>query len=244
MRVDGRVWSALEKDGWRLRWLPEVDSTNRVVADAAREGEAQGLVVAADHQTAGRGRLDRPWDAPAGTALLASILLRPDLHPSRLHLVTAAVGLSAAAVLAARGVSAELKWPNDLLVGEAKLAGILAEAVGGAVVVGIGVNLSAAPAGAAAADVVAGRPIDAGDLLAGVLGELSGRLGRWDEVVLEYEGKCATVGRRVRVERAAGALVGRASRVEADGALVVTLDATGEEVAVSAGDVIHLRPAP
>ena len=133
-----------------VRVLAEVDSTNRVVRHEADAGVAEGLVVIAEHQTAGRGRLGRTWEAPASSAVLASILLRPGLAPSDLHLVTAAVALAArAACSSIGGVAVDLKWPNDLLAGEAKLAGILAEASRGAVGGGSGLNVATCPPGAA-----------------------------------------------------------------------------------------------
>ena len=125
-----------------VRWLSEIDSTNRYLTDEARAGAPTGLVVVADHQTAGRGRLGRTWVAPPGASLLVSLLLRPTVAADRRHLLVMAAGLAMAeAVEAETGVVAGLKWPNDLLVGERKLAGILAEVAGDALVVGIGVNI-------------------------------------------------------------------------------------------------------
>ena len=110
-------------------------------------GAPEGLVALADFQTAGRGRLDRRWESPPGASLLCSILLRAPVAPDELQLVVAAVALSArAAIVRLSGVRPDLKWPNDLIVGDAKLAGLLAEIVssgdGLAAVVGIGVNLT------------------------------------------------------------------------------------------------------
>ena len=114
-----------------VRRLAEIDSTNRYLLDEARAGAAAGLVVVADHQTAGRGRLGRTWVAPPGASLLMSLLLRPTVPVDRRHVLVMAAGLAMAeAVETETGVIAGLKWPNDLLVGERKLAGILAEAAG------------------------------------------------------------------------------------------------------------------
>ncbi len=228
-----------------LRWLDETDSTNRVALDAARAGAAEGLVVVADHQSAGRGRLGRRWEAPAGTALLASVLLRPSgLAPDRLHLVTSAVGLSAvAACRRLGGFTPGLKWPNDLLVGDAKLAGILAEVLGDAVVVGLGLNVSAAPAGAISFEEAARRPVGRVELLVAVLRELDGRYGRWDDVAGEYAATCATVGRRVAVEDASGVRRGTAVGVDPGGRLLVAFGDRPPE-ALSAADVVHLRDVP
>ena len=114
---------------WDVRRHADLDSTNRQAADLARAGAPEGVVVVADHQTAGRGRLGRVWDAPPGSSLLMTVLLRPALDAARLHLVTMAVALAAADACAeVAGFVPELKWPNDLVVQDRKLAGILAEA--------------------------------------------------------------------------------------------------------------------
>jgi BirA family biotin operon repressor/biotin-[acetyl-CoA-carboxylase] ligase len=139
-----------------VRHFAEIDSTNRYLLDLARAGAPEGAVAVADFQSAGRGRLGRRWEAPAGANLLASVLLRPTLDPEELPLCTAAVALAAAdACGRGAGVDPELKWPNDLMVGGRKLAGILAEAIpagaelGPAVVVGLGLNVRWPPPEAA-----------------------------------------------------------------------------------------------
>ncbi len=228
--------------------LAVTDSTNRVVAERAAAGAAEGLVVAADLQTAGRGRLDRTWEAQSGTSLLVSILLRPvDLPVARWHLITAAAGLAGRrACQHVAGFSPDLKWPNDLLVGDGKLAGILAEARGSALVIGMGCNVHDAPPGAACLDAAAGRRVDRSDLLGAWLAALDSCLGRWDELAADYAATCSTVGRVVAVERdgdpAGGQrLVGLAEAIDDQGRLVVR-PTTGPAVAVAAGDVIHVRP--
>jgi BirA family biotin operon repressor/biotin-[acetyl-CoA-carboxylase] ligase len=221
------------------------ESTNRVVAERAAAGAAEGLVVAAERQTAGRGRLDRSWEAEAGAALLVSILLRPaGLRPSRFYLVTAAAGLAAReACQRVGGFTPDLKWPNDLLIGERKLAGILAEATAPVVVVGMGLNVHSAPPGAAWADEAAGRRIDRSELLAAWLSGLDRLLGDWDAVLSAYRRACATVGRTVAVELAGDRVVGTAEAIDDDGRLVLR-EAGGGRVAVASGDVIHVRPDP
>jgi len=116
----------------QIRCYEDVDSTNRLAMDAARSGATEGLVVTAEHQRAGRGRLGRTWEAPPGRNLLASILLRPRIEPADRHLVTAMAALAAAdAVSALAGFPPLVKWPNDLLTPDGrKLAGVLAEADG------------------------------------------------------------------------------------------------------------------
>jgi BirA family transcriptional regulator, biotin operon repressor / biotin---[acetyl-CoA-carboxylase] ligase len=239
-----------------IRFLEETDSTNRVVAELAAAGAPEGLVVATDLQTAGRGRLDRTWEARTGMALLVSVLLRPvGLDRARWHLLTVATGLAARrACQEVAGFLPDLKWPNDLLVGDRKLAGILAESVGAgpAVVVGMGLNVHDAPPGASFVDEAAGHRVARAALLVRWLTHLDGLLGRWDDVAGLYREQCATIGQRVRVQQGSSDLVGRAEGVDGDGRLLVRLDGgsggaaggdRGRVVAVAAGDVIHLRPA-
>ena len=134
-----------------VRWFEALDSTNRYLLNEARRGAAEGLVVVADHQSAGRGRLGRRWEAPRAANLLVSVLLRPRLPIDARHLASAVVALAAAdACEALSGVAVDVKWPNDLLVGGRKLAGVLAEADVGAedrspIVVGIGINVAWPP---------------------------------------------------------------------------------------------------
>ena len=230
-----------------MRRFDEIDSTNRYVLDEARAGAAEGLVVVADHQTAGRGRLGRTWTAPAGSSLLVSVLLRPSLPAARLHLVTAAMALAAGdACEGESGVRPALKWPNDLIIGdprsgERKLAGVLAEAELPAVVVGLGLNLTwPGASGAGALSDAAGRSIDASGLLDRLLVGLGALMADWDAVATRYQRDCVTVGRRVRVTLEEGeAFSGKAVDVDHNGYLRV---ATGGGVrVVSAADVVHLR---
>jgi BirA family transcriptional regulator, biotin operon repressor / biotin---[acetyl-CoA-carboxylase] ligase len=240
---------------WDVRRFDEIDSTNAYLRGEARRGAREGVVAVADHQSAGRGRLDRRWEAPAGASLLASMLFRPEFDPAELHLLTAAVALAAAeACREVAGVGPVVKWPNDLLVGEAKLAGVLAEAefvdpAAGAVVVGIGLNVDwPGPDGVEGTCLrdLSGGPVDRAVLLDALLSALSTRRGMLDtapgrrEVAAELRERCATLGRRVRVELAAEAVVGVAVEVDDAGHLVVRT-ATGTRT-VSAGDVVHLRP--
>ncbi len=228
-----------------IRLLAVTGSTNRDVARLAQAAAPEGVVVAADLQTAGRGRLDRRWEAAPGAGLLVSVLLRPQgLAASRRHLVTAAAGLAAQDACAeVAGVTPDLKWPNDLLVGDGKLAGILAEVVSAAVVVGMGLNVHDGPAEAAVLDAVAGRRVARGELLAAWLRTLDRLLGDWDAVARLYRGRCATVGRLVAVKGVAGHdRRGLATGIDDEGRLLLR-DENGEEVALSAGDITHVRPS-
>jgi BirA family transcriptional regulator, biotin operon repressor / biotin---[acetyl-CoA-carboxylase] ligase len=241
-----------------VRVLASVDSTNRLLLDEAGRGAPEGLVVVADHQTAGRGRRDRSWSAPPGSALLVSVLLRPRLPPEQRHLVTVAAGLAAVdAVAATVGVRPGLKWPNDVLAGkrERKLAGILAEVgPGDAVVLGMGLNLRGAAVDpavrhlAVAVDELGDRSVVRDDLLAAWLRRLEGGLGLLEvlggpaELVHRYRDACVTIGRPVRVEIAGAAepLVGTAVGVADDGRLLVERT-DGSLVPITAGDVVHVR---
>lgn len=236
---------------WRVESFDEIDSTNSWVAAQSRAGAEEGLVASARYQTAGKGRLDRRWESPVDSALLCSILLRPDLGAERLQLAVAAVALSAREALRnLSGLRAGLKWPNDLVVGHDKLAGLLAEVIGSdgslAVVVGIGINLTDHPQGQATSLLEAtGVTCEPSTLLAQLLEELAPRRVQLDTEsgrrVLrnEYEGALTTLGTRVRVETSAVTIEGIALRVDDLGRLVVASE--GREFVFSSGDVVHLR---
>lgn len=224
--------------GWRVRVVGETGSTNLDLLAAAVAGAPDRTVLAARHQTAGRGRLDRTWEAPPGANLLVSLLFTEVPHVP--HVLTQRVGVAAAvACERVAGVVPSLKWPNDLLVGDRKLAGVLAQAtfVGGrqAVVVGIGVNVGWAPPDAA----MLGAGIDPLDVLSALLTAYDGLPG---DIAAVYRSRLGTLGRAVRVELADGVLEGRAIDVEPDGRLVV-LDECGITHRIGTGDVLHLRPA-
>jgi BirA family biotin operon repressor/biotin-[acetyl-CoA-carboxylase] ligase len=225
--------------GWQIEWVAATGSTNADLLAAGTAGAPDRSVLAADHQTAGRGRLDRRWEAPAGANLLVSILLRhvPE-HP---HEMTQRVALAALhACRATTGAEPTLKWPNDLLLDGAKLAGVLAQAgssaAGPFVVVGLGLNVGWAPEGAARlGDDVTPRQV------------LSALLSAYDalpaEIADTYRGHLATIGQQVRVELPDARFVtGRAVDVEVDGRLVV-LDECAITHRLHTGDVVHLRPA-
>jgi BirA family biotin operon repressor/biotin-[acetyl-CoA-carboxylase] ligase len=219
--------------GWHVTHVAETGSTNADLLEAAA-GDAPGRsVLAADHQTAGRGRLDRRWEAPAGSNLLVSILFRD--VPSDAGELTRRTGVAVVdAVRALTGLTARLKWPNDVLLDGAKLAGILAQREpGGAVVVGVGLNVGWAPEGAARLGPPHG-PADALDALLIAYDALP------DDVEGRYRDSLATLGQRVRVELPSGSIVGTAIDVERDGRLVV-LDDCAVTHRLDVGDVVHLR---
>lgn len=229
-------------EGWSVRVVAETGSTNADLLAAARDGAADRSVLVAAHQTSGRGRLDRTWEAPPGANLLVSILFRS--VPDEPHELTRRVALAAAdAAEQVAGVGAALKWPNDLLVDGAKLAGILAQAgpLDGwgriaHVVVGIGINVGWAPPGAARL----GDDVHPLEVLVALLESFDRLPSATVELHDHYRSRLATIGRRVRVERPLDVFEGRAVDVEADGRLVV-IDDCAITHRIDTADVVHLR---
>jgi BirA family biotin operon repressor/biotin-[acetyl-CoA-carboxylase] ligase len=248
---------------WReVRVVAETGSSNADLIAAAGAGAAEGTVLVAEVQTAGRGRLGRRWASPPRAGLTFSVLLRPSGVPAALlgWLPLLAGVAAASSVRAVAAVDATLKWPNDVLAGEKKLGGILAERAGTAVVVGIGINVWQAQADLPADAAVTSLALAAGvtgqglreRLLAGLLDELERRYDSWrhqpspgdaDACGLrqEYTHRCATLGREVTVAMpGTGPVTGTATGVDGAGRLEVRT--AGGVVAVSAGDVVHVRP--
>jgi BirA family transcriptional regulator, biotin operon repressor / biotin---[acetyl-CoA-carboxylase] ligase len=241
--VPGGLWTD-------LRVTTETGSTNADVAAAARAGAAEGLVVVAERQGAGRGRLDRRWESPARAGLTLSVLLRPEKISGWLPLLA---GVALAETVQRLGaLDAALKWPNDLLVDGRKCAGILAESAGDAVVVGIGLNVTLREAelpvpGATSLLLAGSACTDRDPLLRALLRALADRYHRWSATGGDpeasglrpaYRGLCATIGRDVRVALPDGRqLTGTATDVDAAGRLVLA----GVPTPVAAGDVIHVR---
>jgi BirA family biotin operon repressor/biotin-[acetyl-CoA-carboxylase] ligase len=263
-----RARSALEATGFAdIRWVAETASTNDDLRALALDETSTNVVLVADHQTAGRGRLGRTWEAPPGSSLLVSVLVRVALEPRQAHLVaTAAACAAAEACERVAGVVPALKWPNDLIIVDdrdavvGKVAGILAESIVegerlDAVVVGIGINVNwpetlppELESIAIALNHVVGRDVDREDLLIAFLE----RLAVWLDPVETAEGRaallaryreaCHTIGARVRVELTGETFEGTAVEIDDDGYLVVE-DADGRRREVVAGDVVHVRPA-
>jgi len=245
--------------GVKLHYFAEVGSTNARAQDLAEGGAQEGEVVIADAQTQGRGRLGRRWESPAGRNLYFSIILRPGLVPAHAAQITlmAAVALAETLDLFI-AATAEIKWPNDILVGGKKLAGVLTEAACSAdaieyVILGIGINVNyrrdempediraratslADLSGAfVARENVLARLIHALDRCYGVL-EQSG----FDALRPRWEARFALRGKLVRVEHLDQWIVGRARGIAPDGALLVE-DESGALHNIYAGDVIALE---
>jgi BirA family transcriptional regulator, biotin operon repressor / biotin---[acetyl-CoA-carboxylase] ligase len=255
-----------------IRWVDETGSTNRDLLDRAEADEPEGVVMLADHQSEGRGRLDRTWHAPAGGSLLVSVLMRPTLAVADAHVLTTAMALSAAEACAAvAGVTPRLKWPNDLVIAAdadgaggprapRKLAGILAESILDgrdltAVVVGMGLNVNwpdDLPTDLAdiaiALNHVAGHDVDREDLLIALLERLDHWYGR---AIAGAEGRADLVDQARDLSITLGARVRVDLGTEtiegrADdltlAGALVVTLTTGERRTVVAGDVVHLRP--
>ena len=254
---------ALTRDSslWRsLEVVPEIGSTNaeliaRAAADPEDGGAPEGTVLVAEHQVTGRGRLDRIWTSPPRAGITVSFLLRPDVPAARKGWLPLLTGVALAeAVAEVTGVLPSLKWPNDLLAADGrKLAGILAETTGTAVVVGVGLNVSTTTAelpdtGTSLARVL-GTTVDRAPVLLAFLRAFERRYRRWTEVLgdpvssglaQDYLAWSSTVGTEVVVALPDGStLEGTAQAVDWDGRLVV---ATAEgTVELASGDVRHVR---
>ncbi|MFB6079305.1 MAG: biotin--[acetyl-CoA-carboxylase] ligase [Halarchaeum sp.] len=240
---------------FEVEYHERVPSTNDRARELAAEG-ATDVVVLADEQTGGRGRLDREWSSPSGGVWM-SVVCRPDVAPARANAVTMALSAAAAGAVREAGVPAEIKWPNDLLVpddgyerGGRKLAGVLTEMEGESgrvswVIPGLGLNANV-PADALPADATSlleerGEAVERRVLVQRILERFDDLRGGAAATREAWRENAATLGARVRVTLADETLVGEAVDVTEAGALVVD---TGEERrTVHAGDCEHLRPA-
>ena len=236
----------------RFESLP---STNTELARMASEGAAEGLVILADEQTAGRGRLQRVWSSPKGAGLYCSILLRPVIPVDRWPLITFMAALAVGdALREAAGVQTDIKWPNDLLSGERKICGILAEAIdtplGRAVILGIGINLTENAFPPELANVATsvseakGCAPDREQILAALLDALSrwySRLAEPAQIVDAWSNRSSyAIGKLVQVSNGDDVWQGTTSGVEPDGALRLRTS-NGEIKLVRAGDVYSVR---
>ncbi len=250
--------------------VTETASTNALLTQRAIAGAAEGLAIVAEHQTAGRGRLDRQWSAPAGSGLTFSLLLRPTVSADRWSWLPLLVGYAVDDVLKGAGYRSSLKWPNDVLIEGRKVAGILVERIdtpqGPAAVVGVGLNTHLAseelPVDTATAlsleSSSSGATPDRTDLLVDLLVALLRSYSHWEaggesaaqQLAADYARACVTVGQHVRVDLPDGSvLTGLGVGIDSEGALIVRSadgpagSAEGTEHRVGAGDVVHVRPS-
>jgi len=243
--------------------LPSTGSTNADAVEQAGEGAPEGFTVVADEQTVGRGRLGRTWSSPWGAGLAMSVVLRPRMPEEAWGWLPLITGLAVVDALAAQGVEAALKWPNDVVIdgdardgspGPRKLAGLLAERAGDAVVVGIGVNVDLtaeeAPVPRATSTRMEGAEVSRERLCVDVLVALRSRYldlqlaaGDADRsgLLASYRRHCLTLGRQVVVHLPGGGLLeARAVDVDHQGHLVVDVPSEARRT-LSAGDVEHVR---
>jgi BirA family biotin operon repressor/biotin-[acetyl-CoA-carboxylase] ligase len=241
----------------RLETVSATGSTNADLRTHAAEEDAWPHLSAlvTDNQTAGRGRLDRVWTAPPGASLAVSVLLRRlPSDPTARGWVPLIAGVAMADAVAAQldGHEVAVKWPNDVLVDDHKICGILAEGVGDAVIVGAGVNTAMTtdelPVPIATSFAVLGVEVDPDRLISDYLESLGAQLAALtasDDAVrsgvhAQVTRRCATLGRRVRVSLPGDRVLdGEATGLDIDGRLLVT--AEGVQHAISAGDVVHAR---
>jgi BirA family biotin operon repressor/biotin-[acetyl-CoA-carboxylase] ligase len=248
--------AGLEPPWTSVRVVDETDSTNTdLLADAAQA--ADGTVLVAEHQTAGRGRLDRTWTSPPRSGLTFSALVRPGTPIATWGWLPLLTGVAVCDAVNAVGVDAALKWPNDLLVGvdRHKAAGILVQVADEAAIVGIGLNVSTTagelPIPTAASLATEGADVDRGELLAALLRELGRQYLRWRDargdawacgLAADYHDRCATIGQHVSVSTAdGGSFSGVATGIDAEGRLRISAD--GVEHVVAAGDIEHIGAA-
>jgi BirA family biotin operon repressor/biotin-[acetyl-CoA-carboxylase] ligase len=257
MRALARVSARAGVIGCRIYWLASTSSTNDVAARLAESGAEEGTVVVADKQTAGRGRHGRAWFSPPGAGLYVSAIVRPEMsisnEPNPAALLTLASGVAIAeAVHAVTGLPAQIKWPNDVLIGGRKLAGILAEAAvhRGAlqfVVVGFGVNMKPAAyppeltSRVTSIEAETSRPADRAVMLAEIIAAMGERYadlraGRFDAILSAWRELASSLqGAHVEWDSPAGCVRGRAYDIDRDGALLVRVG--GKVLRVIAGEV-------
>jgi len=240
--------------GNTLLYLPQTDSTNAVAAQEAHKGACEGTVVVADAQSDGRGRLHRHWHSPPGSNLYFSIILRPSVSPRRISQLPLVAAVSLLKAMARRhpGIGASVKWPNDILVGDRKLCGILCETEAETdmvhhVIVGIGINVNTlsfpAPLAAIATSIAmeTGGEVSRPALLAEVLNAFDADYDCWRNSAdlapfLPFlESHSRMKGQEVVVKNVRGEIRGRVSGISSDGELL--LDVAGKTVAVASGDV-------
>lgn len=237
-----------------VRWVAETGSTNDDLSEVARQGgQEQALIT--DLQTAGKGRRDRVWTAPAESGVLMSVLLR-GVDPADGFWSVGAVALAASEVIGELvDVPCTVKWPNDVMIGEPgrekKVAGVLAQLVDDAIIVGIGMNANwpeHVPREMSERGTAINRhlhvetQVDRPALAAGVLRRAIGHLAS-DRTTLRdaWKQRCSTLHQQVRLHLATGSIVGIAIDIAIDGALQIEDD--GQVTTHQVGDVVHLRPA-
>lgn len=254
------------KDGLATSWLGRtihyhdaVESTNSLAMELAQEGCPEGTVVLADQQLSGRGRAGRTWHSPAGVGIYCSLVLRPKMAPAKGQLITLMVGVAIVkAIVLLTKLSPRVKWPNDILVNDKKVAGILLESMvcGGQIshaVIGFGINVNNGPGdlpedirvNASSLFMELKKPVKRGKLAVEIFSELErlySRLQREDFpfILEQWRHHSATLGQRIAVWQKDKAVEGIAVDLSEDGSLLVKAEG-GKHIAIHAGDVEHLN---
>ena len=229
---------------------PTIDSTNSRAAELASAGAAEGVLVLARQQTAGRGRQGRVWVTPQDAGIAFSVILRPTIPLTRLPLVTLATGTAVArAIESSVGVRLGLKWVNDLVLGGRKVGGILAEMSGPSLIIGIGINVRFSQEDVPEdlqtkiewLERVVGRPVDPNLIVVALAAELEKSYqallaGKVDEIVSAWKSYSVTIGKNIESNNGGQILRGKAVDITASGALVVETE-DGGKVELHAGEI-------
>jgi len=239
--------------GKKIEHHMTIGSTNERARELAEEGWPDGSVVVSEAQETGKGRLGRGWSSPRG-GIWFSLILTPDMRPNEAPTLTLSGGTAVAEALVKAGFDAKLKWPNDVLIGDKKVCGILTEMSGEMeridyIVMGIGINANCrvedlpkeVRAKATTLLEVKGSPVNRKKLFADILLAFEGIYGLGpDEIISRLKKRSATLGRRVRIHTQNGDIEGTARDLDATGALILEL-ASGERQTIYSGDCEHLR---
>lgn len=233
-----------------------IGSTNERARELAEEGAPEGTIVVSEEQKVGKGRLGREWVSPEG-GIWMSLVLRPEVHPSEAPVLTLCGGVAVATAIRGIGLEATLKWPNDVLVQDLKVCGLLTEMSGDMdrvtyIVMGFGVNANfrssdlPEPVRAQATTLLdaRGSPVDRKALVSSILAEFESLYlkGGTGAIIERWKDLTSTIGKRVRMTTPRGTIEGLAKDVGPDGALVVELD-SGDLETIYSGDCQHLRRA-
>ena len=266
MEANKTILSEQIKNGLATKWLgrtihfyDQVESTNLLAVELAQGDAPEGVVVLADQQLSGRGRGSRSWHSPAGVGIYCSVILRPQVEPEKGQLITLMAGVSIAkAIERQTELSPRVKWPNDVLINDKKVAGILLEArVSGArigyAVIGFGINANNGRgdlpedirANASSLRMELKKTVDRGALVIEIFSELEKlyhnfQRGDFSVILEQWRHYSSTLGQRVRIWRKDKATEGLAFDLTENGGLLVRLP-EGKQIVFHAGDIEHLK---
>ncbi len=237
----------------RIKIMKETDSTNEEAKRIVHSGDEGGIVIAAERQTAGKGRFCRKWESPPEDGLFFSLLLKPELPPTDVASITLATGYAVClAIREITGIDARIKWPNDVIVGSKKLCGILTEMAAQSdridyLIIGIGINVNNESFPEAIADratslfLETGVKTDRNSFLSRVLYYLDRAIGSFlvslsIEDLNQFKEICATMGRLVTVQRGKNMITGTAYDISSEGELIIRTE-EGKDVVINSGEV-------